>query len=67
MENLINLLVFFGKLLLVMVIIGAPLFIIIAFIADKVYKKVGPKYEEMREKRIRELEEGAKEEKKKKG
>lgn len=61
MENLLNLLVFFGKLLLIMVIIGVPLFIIIAFIADKVYKKVGPKYEEMREKRIKELEDKGKE------
>ncbi|MFN4319049.1 MAG: hypothetical protein ACK4FY_01025 [Aquificaceae bacterium] len=61
MENLINLLVFFGKLLLIMVIIGVPLFIIIALIADKVYKKVGPKYEEMREKRIKELEDKGKE------
>ncbi len=60
MENLLNLLIFLGKLLLVMVIIGAPLFIIIAFVADKVYKRVGPKYEEMREKRIKELEEKAK-------
>ncbi|MFN3976188.1 MAG: hypothetical protein ACK4LT_03900 [Aquificaceae bacterium] len=61
MENLLNLLVFFGKLLLIMAIIGVPLFIIIAFIADKVYKKVGPKYEEMREKRIKELEDKGKE------
>ncbi|MFN3599625.1 MAG: hypothetical protein ACK4VK_07845 [Aquificaceae bacterium] len=56
MENLLNLLIFLGKLLLIMVIIGAPLFIIIAFVADKVYKRVGSKYEEMREKRIKELE-----------
>ncbi len=56
MENLIGLLLFFGKLLLVMFLVGVPLFLIIVFIADRVYRKVGPKYEELRDRRIRELE-----------
>ncbi|MCS7171209.1 MAG: hypothetical protein N3D14_05995 [Aquificaceae bacterium] len=56
MENLINLIVFFGKLFVFIVILGVPLFIVIAFIADKVYKKVEHKYEQAREKKIREAE-----------
>lgn len=57
MENLINLLLFLGKLLLLMVLVGLPLLLIIVFIADRVYRKVGPRYEELRDKKIRELEE----------
>ncbi len=57
MENLINLLLFFGKLLLLMLLVGLPFLLIIVFVADKVYRKVGPRYEELREKRIRELDE----------
>jgi|UniRef100_A0A7C2ZJ11 hypothetical protein len=63
MENFINLLIFLAKLLLVMFLVGAPLLLIIIFIADKVYKKIESRYEELREKRIRELEEKEKEEK----
>ncbi|MEJ5339625.1 MAG: hypothetical protein ACK42C_03745 [Aquificaceae bacterium] len=61
MENLINLFLFLGKLLLLMLLVGLPLLLIIIFIADRVYRKVGPKYEELRDKRIRELEEKEKE------
>ncbi len=63
MENLILFLIFLGKLLLVMFLIGIPLLLLIIFIADKVYRKVGPKYEELRRKRIEELEKGARDEK----
>ena len=63
MENFINLLIFLAKLLLVMFLVGAPLLLIIIFIADKVYKKIESRYEELREKRIRVLEEKEKEEK----
>jgi len=63
MENFINLLIFLAKLLLVMFLVGAPLLLIIIFIADKVYKKIESRYEELREKRIRELKEKEKEEK----
>lgn len=66
MENLISLLIFFGKLLLLMALIGIPLFVVIAFVADKVYKRVGPRYEEMKERRIRELQEKPEEKGKKK-
>ncbi|MFN7065897.1 MAG: hypothetical protein ACK4OF_07105 [Aquificaceae bacterium] len=66
MENLTNLLIFLGKLILLMVLVGLPLFLIIVFIANKVYRKVGPKYEELREKKIKEIEEKAKEDKGKK-
>lgn len=55
MESLIALLIFFAKLLLIMFLVGFPLLLIIIFISDKVYKKIAPKYEELREKRIREL------------
>ncbi|MEJ7554020.1 MAG: hypothetical protein WKI46_07780 [Aquificaceae bacterium] len=65
MENLINLLLFLGKLLLLMVLVGLPLLLIIVFIADRVYRKVGPRYEELRDRRIRELEEEKKSEDKK--
>ncbi|RMH80301.1 MAG: hypothetical protein D6674_04950 [Acidobacteria bacterium] len=64
MENLISLLLFFGKLLLLMALIGVPLFVVIAFVADKVYKRVGPRYEELKEKRIRELQEKAEDKRK---
>ncbi|MCS6957875.1 MAG: hypothetical protein RMK75_05390 [Aquificaceae bacterium] len=66
MENLLNLLIFLGKLLLLMVVLGVPLFLIVAFVADKVYKKVEPKYEELRERRIKDLEEKAGKNKKEK-
>ncbi|MCS7277398.1 MAG: hypothetical protein NZ531_00950 [Aquificaceae bacterium] len=66
MENLLNLLIFLGKLLLLMVVLGVPLFLIVAFVADKVYKKIEPKYEELRERRIKELEEKAGKNKKEK-
>ncbi|RMH06645.1 MAG: hypothetical protein D6699_02165 [Aquificota bacterium] len=56
MENLIALLVFFAKLLLLMFVVGFPLLLIVVFLADKIYRKVAPKYEELREKRIKELE-----------
>jgi|GEM_PF-750467 len=67
MENLINLLLFLGKLLLLMVLVGLPLLLIIVFIADRVYRKVGPRYEELRDRRIRELEEEEKKSEDKKG
>lgn len=67
MENLISLLLFFGKLLLLMLLVGLPLLLIIVFISDKVYKKIGPRYEELREKRIRGLEEEEKRSRDKKG
>lgn len=67
MENLINLLLFFRKLLLLMLLVGLPLLLIIVFISDKVYKKIGPRYEELSEKRIRELEEEEKRGRDKKG
>ncbi len=57
MEILIGLFLFLGKLLLLMILVGLPFLLIIIFIADKVYKRVGPRYEELRDKRIRELEE----------
>ncbi len=57
MEILIGLFLFLGKLLLLMLLVGLPFLLIIIFIADKVYKRVGPRYEELRDKRIRELEE----------
>lgn len=66
MENFIIFLIFLGKLLLVMLLIGVPLLLLIIFIADKVYKKVGPKYEELKKKRIEELEEKTKDNKEKK-
>ncbi len=58
MDNLLALLIFFLKLLLLIAIVGVPLLLVIIFIADRVYRKVAPKYEELREKRIRELEGG---------
>ena len=60
MENFIIFLIFLGKLLLVMFLIGVPLLLLIVFIADKVYKKVGPKYEDLKRRRIEELEKEAK-------
>ncbi len=56
MEALVALLIFLGKLLLLMIAIGLPLLLLIVFIADKVYKRLEPKYEEWREKKIKELE-----------
>lgn len=66
MEGLLVFLIFLGKFLLVMFLIGFPLLLLIVFIADKVYKKVGPKYEELRRKRIEELEGRTEDRKKKK-
>ncbi len=57
MEILIGLFLFLGKLLILMLLVGLPFLLIIILIADKVYKRVGPRYEELRDKRIRELEE----------
>lgn len=63
MENLINLLLFIGRFLLIMLLIGIPLLLIIIFIADKVYKRIEPKYEELRERKIKELKGKEKKEK----
>ncbi len=67
MENLINLLLFFGKLLFLIVLVGLPFLLVIVFVADKVYRKVGPKYEDLREKRVKELEEEQRKSEDKKG
>ncbi|QWK20372.1 MAG: hypothetical protein KNN13_03335 [Hydrogenobacter thermophilus] len=46
---------FLGKLLLLMLLIGVPLILIIVFLANAIYKRISPKYEELREKRMKEL------------
>ncbi|MEN3028705.1 MAG: hypothetical protein ABDH29_05760 [Aquificaceae bacterium] len=66
MENLLNFLGFLIKLLFFMFLVGLPLLLIVVFLADRVYRKVVPKYEELRERKIRELEGDTKEGKKKK-
>lgn len=38
-----------------MLLIGVPLILIIVFLANAVYKRISPKYEEFREKRMKEL------------
>lgn len=54
--ELVGLLLFLGKLLLLMLAVGLPLLLLVVFLSDKIYKKIGPKYEELREKRIRQLQ-----------
>ncbi|MCS7197025.1 MAG: hypothetical protein NZ827_07160 [Aquificaceae bacterium] len=66
MENLLNFFGFLMKLFLAILLVGLPLLLVVIFVADKVYRSVGPRYEELRERRIRELE-GDNKEKKKKG
>ncbi|MDW8032685.1 MAG: hypothetical protein RMH93_03970 [Aquificaceae bacterium] len=66
MENLLNFFGFLMKLFLAILLVGLPLLLVVIFVADRVYRRVGPRYEELRERRIRELE-GDNKEKKKKG
>ncbi|MFN3813949.1 MAG: hypothetical protein ACK4SM_04940 [Aquificaceae bacterium] len=47
MESITVLLVFIFKLLLVMLIIGIPMFIVIAFISNFIYKRINPHIEKL--------------------
>jgi len=55
MDSLIAWVVFIVKLLIVLIIISIPLLLIIIALSNFLYKKIEPKYEEMRRKRMREL------------
>ncbi|WP_029551836.1 hypothetical protein [Thermocrinis jamiesonii] len=55
MDSLIAWVVFIVKLLIVLIIISIPLLLIIVALSNFLYKKIEPKYEEMRRKRMREL------------
>jgi hypothetical protein len=51
MAELLAWLLFFGKLFLVMLLVGLPLLLIIIFLANALYKLLSPKLEEWERKR----------------
>jgi hypothetical protein len=51
MNELLAWLFFFGKLFLLMLLVGLPLLLIIIFLADAIYKRLSPKLEEWERKR----------------
>jgi hypothetical protein len=51
MNELLAWLLFFGKLFLLMLLVGLPLLLIIIFLADAIYKRLSPKLEEWERKR----------------
>jgi choline-glycine betaine transporter len=51
MAELLAWLLFFGKLLLLMILVGLPLLLIIIFLANALYKLLSPKLEEWERKR----------------
>jgi hypothetical protein len=46
MNELLAWLLFFGKLFLLMILVGLPLLLIIIFLANAIYKLLSPKLEE---------------------
>ena len=55
MDSLLGWILFIVKLLILLVIISIPLLLIIVFISNFLYKKIDPKYEEIRRKKMKEL------------
>ncbi|WP_333785324.1 hypothetical protein [Thermocrinis sp.] len=55
MDSLLGWVLFIVKLLILLVIISIPLLLIIVFISNFLYKKIDPKYEEIRRKKMKEL------------
>ena len=51
MAEILTWLLFFGRLLLVMLLVGLPLLLIIIFLANAIYKRLSPKLEEWERKR----------------
>jgi hypothetical protein len=51
MAELLAWLLFFGKLFLLMLLVGLPLLLIIIFLANAIYKRLSPKLEEWERKR----------------
>ncbi len=51
MNELLAWLLFFGKLFLLMILVGLPLLLIIIFLANAIYKRLSPKLEEWERKR----------------
>jgi hypothetical protein len=51
MDELLAWLLFFGKLFLLMLLVGLPLLLIIIFLANAIYKRILPKLEEWERKR----------------
>jgi hypothetical protein len=53
MAEILAWLLFFGKLFLVMLLVGLPLLLIIIFLANAIYRRLSPKLEEWERKRDR--------------
>jgi hypothetical protein len=51
MDELLAWLLFFGKLFLLMLLVGLPLLLVIIFLANALYKLLSPKLEEWERKR----------------
>jgi hypothetical protein len=51
MAEILAWLLFFGKLFLLMLLVGLPLLLIIIFLANAIYKRISPKLEEWERKR----------------
>lgn len=54
MDNLLAWLFFLVKLIFAMFLIGIPLLLIIVFLANALYKRVIPRYEKLKEGKIKE-------------
>jgi hypothetical protein len=51
MDELLAWLLFFGRLFLLMLLVGLPLLLIVIFVANAIYKRISPKLEEWERKR----------------
>lgn len=56
MESIVALLFYILKLLFVMLIIGIPMFIVIALISNFIYRRVNPRIEELEKKKRKDKE-----------
>ncbi|WP_448583819.1 hypothetical protein [Thermocrinis sp.] len=55
MDSLLAWVLFIVKVLIALIVIGVPFFLVVVFISNFLYKKIDPKYEEIRKKRMKEL------------